>query len=162
LNRFKAVCVYLSLCLCVLFLVRSVTFSSATSESDASSAMAQAEQRVDTCYSAAADAEKAGANVTGLLTVLDSAGMLLSKAQLAFQNGDFDSAYTLAVQSNSTLNGFESQADSLRDTAAQQGRTDFLVNTVGSTVGAFAVIAVGLSVWFYLKRRPEKPRSVAR
>jgi hypothetical protein len=161
MKRFRTLCVYATLCLCVLLIVRSVNFSSASSVSDASSAIAQAEQRISACYSAAGDAEKAGANMTSLLTVLDNAGMLLSEAQLAFQNGNFDSAYTLAVQGNTTLNGFESQADSLRNTAAQQGRTDFLVNVVGSTVAAFAVIAVGLSVWFYL-RRPEKSRSAAR
>lgn len=145
----------------MLFIVRSVTFSSASSESDAGLAIAQAEQRIDVCYSAAADAEKAGANVTSLLSVLDEAGLLLSRARVAFQNGDFDSAYDLAVQSNTRLNGYESQAFSLGDAAAQQGRVDFLVNVVGSTAGTFAVIVVGLLVWFGLKRRPEKSGSVA-
>lgn len=146
----------------MLFIVRSVTFSYASTESDASSAIVQAEQRIEGCYSAAADAEKAGANVTGLLSVLDDAGMLLSKAKLAFQNGDFDSAYGLAVQSNSTLTGFEAQAGSLRNTAAQQGRVDFLVNVVGSTAGTFAVIVIGLLLWFSLKKRYEKSGSVTR
>jgi hypothetical protein len=140
--------------------VRSVTFSYASTASDAGLAIAQAEHRIEVCYSAAADAAKAGANVTGLLSVLNESGMLLSKAKLAFQNGDYDSAYSLAVQSNTTLTGFEAQAGSLRDTAAQQGRMDFLVNVVGSTAGTFAVIVIGLSVWFYLKRRPEKSRNV--
>lgn len=145
----------------MLFFVRSVTFSIAPSESNAGLAIAQADQRIEVCYSAAADAEKAGANVTGLLSVLDDVGMLLSKAHLAFQNGDFDSAYSLAVQSNTKLTGFESLAGSLRDTAAQQRRVDFLVNVVGSTAGTFAVIVGGLLVWFSLKRRYEKSGSVA-
>jgi hypothetical protein len=145
----------------VLFIVRSVSFSYASSESDAGSAIALTEQRIETCYSAAADAAKAGANVTSLLTILDEAGMNLSTARVAFQNGNFDYAYTLAVQSNATLNGFEAQAVSLRDNAAQQARMNFLVNVVGSTVGTFAVIVGGLLVWFYLKRKPEKSRNVA-
>jgi hypothetical protein len=142
--------------MCVLFLVRSVTFSYASSESDASSAIVQADQRIEVCYSVAADAENAGANVTGLLSVLDDAGLLLSKAKLAFQNGDFDSAYSLAVQSNSTLIGFESLAGSLKNTAEQQARVDFWVDFVGSAVGTFAVIFGGVLLWFYLKRRYEK------
>lgn len=145
----------------MLFIVRSVTFSIASSESDAGLAIAQADQRVEVCYSAAADAEKAGGNVTSQLSVLDDAGMLLSKARLAFQNGDFDSAYSLAVLSSTTLTGFESMAGSLRDTAAQQRRVDFWVNVVGSTVGTFAVIVGGLLLWFSLKRRYEKSGSVA-
>lgn len=145
----------------MLFIVRSVTFSYALSQSDAGLAIAQAEQRIETCYSAALDAEKAGANVTSLLSVLDEAGMNLSEARVAFQNGNFDSAYALAVQSNATLNGFEVQAGSLRDAAAQQRYVDFAVNIVGSTVGTFAVIVVGLLVWFGMKRKPEKSKNVA-
>jgi hypothetical protein len=145
----------------VLFLVRSVTFSYASSESDAGSAIAQAEQRIEVCYSAALDAEKAGANVTDLLSVLDGAGMSLSEARVDFQNASFDSAYNLAVQSNSTLNGFEVQAFSLRDAAAQQRYVDFAVNVVGSTVGTVTVIVVGLLVWFGVKKRPEKSGNVA-
>jgi hypothetical protein len=148
--------------MCVLFFVGSVTFSSASSESDAGLAIAQAEQRIEVCYSAAADAEKAGANVTSLLAILDEAGMNLSEARVAFQNGNFDFAYTLAVQSNATLNGFELNATSLRDRAAQQGRVGFLVNVVGSTVGTFVVIVIGLLVWLSLKKRYERSGSVAR
>ena len=118
--------------------------------------MVQAQQRIEVCYSAAADAAKAGANVSGLLSDLDDAGQLLSKANLAFQNGDYDSAYTLAVQSNSTLIGFESLAGSLKSTAIQQGRVVFWVDIFGSTVGTFAVIFGGLLLWFVLKRRYEK------
>jgi hypothetical protein len=141
----------------VLFIVHSVTFSYASTESDASSAIAEAQQRIEVCYSAAADAAKAGANVTGLLSDLDDAGQLLSNASLAFQNGDYDSAYSFAVQSNSTLVGFEENAASLKNTAVQQGRLVFWVDIVGSTVGTFVVIFGGVLLWFYLKRRYVKP-----
>lgn len=160
MKRFKTFCIYLTLCLCVLLIARSVTYSFATSESEASSAITQAQQTINACYSAASNAEKAGANVTSLLSILDEAGMNLSEAQLAFQNGNYGSAYTLAVQSNTTLNGFESQADSLRNTATQQGLADFDVNVVGSTVAAIAVVVIGLLIWTYLKNRPEKPKKV--
>jgi len=156
LKSFRTVCLILSLCLCALFLMRNITFSYASTAFDASSAIVQAQQRIEVCYSAAADAENAGANVTGLLSVLNESGWLLSRASLAFQNGDYDSAYTLAVQSNSTLTGFEAQATSLKNTAEQQGRVDFWVDIVGSTVGTFVVIFGGVLLWFYLKRRYEK------
>ena len=141
----------------MFFIVRSVTFSYASTESDASLALAQAQQRIEVCYSAAADAAKAGANVTSLLSDLDDAGQLLSNASLAFQNGDYDSAYSLAVQSNSTLVGFEANATSLKNTAVQQGNWVFWVDIVGSTVGTFVVIFGGVLLWFYLKKQYEKP-----
>ena len=119
--------------------------------------MAEAQQRIEVCYSEAADAARAGANVTALLSDLDDAGQLLSNASLAFQDGDYDSAYSLAVQSNSTLVGFEVNATSLKNTAVQQGRVVFWVDIVGSTVGAFAVIVIGVLLWFHLKRRYVKP-----
>ena len=53
------------------------------SEADATAAVASADQRVNVCYSAVADAEKAGANVSGLLVTLNDAGVLLSEAHLA-------------------------------------------------------------------------------
>jgi hypothetical protein len=141
----------------VLFIVGSVAFCYASTESDASSAIAQAQQRIEVCYSAAADAAKAGANVTSLLSDLDDAGQLLSNASLAFQNGDYDSAYSFAVQCNSTLVGFEANATSLKNAAVQQGRWVFWVDIVGSTVGTFVVICGGVLLWFFLKKRYEKP-----
>lgn len=161
MNRFRTACLVTSVCLIMLFTVHSFTVSSAATESDAGSAMAQAQQRIETCYSLAADAAKAGANVTSLLETLDEAGWNLSQAQAAFQNGDFDSASALAVHSSHLLDGFEANASSLKDSASQAARVDFLVNVVGSTAGTFAVIVGGLLVWFILKRKPEKSRKVA-
>ena len=124
-----------------------------SSETDARSAVAEASQRVNTCYSAAADAAKAGANVTGLLVTLDDAGGLLSKAELALVKGEFDSASTLAHLSEERLVGFEDAAVGLRDSAVRAGFLDFAFGVVGSAVGSVAVVLVGVVVWFYLKRR---------
>jgi len=158
---FRTLCLVVPVCLCVVFIVHGVSFSYASSESDAGSAILQAQQRVEVCFSAAADAAKAGANVSGLLSSLNESGWLLSEASLAFQSGNFDSAYALAVQSNSTLVGFEASAISLKNVAVQRASTDFWVNVVGSTVGTFAVIFGGVLLWFYLKRRYEKPGGAA-
>jgi len=124
-----------------------------SSETDARSAVAEASQRVNTCYSAAADAAKAGANVTGLLVTLDDAGGLLSKAELALAKGEFDSASTLAHLSEERLVGFEEAAVGLRDSAVRAGFLDFALSVVGSAVGSIVVVLVGVTVWFYLKRR---------
>lgn len=128
-------------------------FCLASTEAEAGSAIADAEQRVNACYVAVANAEKAGGNVTALLSVLDDAGMLLSKAHLAFQVGDFDSAFAFAGQSKAKLEGFESSASSVRDAAAQARSRDFYVNVVGSAAGTVAVVVVGFVLWRFLKKK---------
>jgi hypothetical protein len=128
----------------------------AVDEAEAGAAIADAEERVVVCYRAVAVADGAGANVTGLVGVLDEAGLLLSRADLAFMAGDFDSAFDFAVESRGVLDGFVVEADALRDDAIQQRSWDFMINVVGSVVGATVVVFAGYIVWFWLKRRFER------
>jgi hypothetical protein len=130
------------------------------SESDARLAIVAAEERIVVCYRAVAEADKAGANVTGLLAVMNEAGWLLSKAKVAFQIGDFESARDFAVQSQGRLNRFVEEADGLRGTALQQRYWDFMVNVVGSIIGTVAVIGGSFVVWHLLKKRYVKAGSV--
>jgi hypothetical protein len=133
----------------------------AATEEEARSAIASAEQNVVACYQAVTEAEKAGANTTGLLITLNEAGALLSKAHLAFMTGDFDSANSLALQSEGKLDGFVDKANALKENGLQQGHRDFLVNVVGSVVGAVAVVFGGFVVWTFLKKRYAKTGVVA-
>lgn len=128
----------------------------AVGEADAGSAIAVAEEKIVVCYRAVADADEAGANVTGLLLTINEAGDLLSRAKLAYKIGDFDSAVDFAVQSQEKLNGLETEASVLRENAMQQGYWDFMVYVVGSVVGAIVVVCGGFVVWFLLKRKYEK------
>lgn len=140
-------------CTFVFFSLLLAPLCSASTEADARSAIVVAEQRVDACYVAVSEADKAGANVTNLLSTLDWAGLLLSRAELALQKGDFDSARNLAVQSKAALDGFDAQADSLKNAAEHNGFVDFWVNVVGSSVGTVAVIGASLAVWLWLRRK---------
>ncbi|HUW47491.1 MAG TPA: hypothetical protein VMW36_01950 [Patescibacteria group bacterium] len=141
------------LLLLVLPLAGLVVVSYGASEADARAAVGEASQRVNSCYSAGADAAEAGANVTGLLVTLDEAGGLLSRAELALAKGEFDSAATLAHLCEERLVGFEDGAISLRDTGSRLRTLDFAFGVVGSAVGSVAVVLVGVIVWFYLKHR---------
>jgi hypothetical protein len=125
----------------------------ALTEADAWSAIVAAQNRIADCYRVAADAEKAGANVTGLLNTLDEAGALLSKATLAYSVGDFDSAHDSAVRSQAKLDGFLAEADALRESAVKAGYWDFVVNVLGSVVGTVVVVCGGFAVWFFSKKR---------
>jgi len=115
--------------------------------------MVEADQTIKDCYLAVAAADKAGGNVSGMLSVLQDAGILLSKADLALGKGDFDSAYNLAVQSKASLDGFIAVASSVKDAAEHSGYVDFMINTVGSSAGTVGVVVGGFAVWFWLNRR---------
>jgi len=129
-------------------------------EVEAGEAIAEAEAAVLDCYKAVMDAERAGANVTELLGVLNEAGMLLSKSHLAYSIGDFGSARDFAVWCQGNLTGFVEEADDLRDVAMQEGYWDFMVNVVGSAVGAVGVVCSGFAVWFFFKKREESKERI--
>ena len=138
---------------CVLLVACAPSLVHSADESDAGLAVASAESKVAECYNFALDAERAGANISELLRVLNEAGDLLSKAELAYGVGDYDSAAVYAAQSEGRLAGFEVQAQALRDSAAWQRQLDFMVNVVGSAAGTVAVLVGGWLVWRYLRRK---------
>lgn len=147
---------FVLLVFCVLLLLGLSVQCKAASEADAQSAVNDASQRIATCYEAVANANNVGANVSILLKVLNSAGDLLSRAQLAFAHGDFNSSYVLALQSQQALAGFDAHATNLQNSAARAGYTDFMVNVVGSLAGTAAVLAGSFVLWSRLKKRPVK------
>ena len=153
LERVRTLKIVALFLLLVLPLVGFVVVGYCSSMVDARAAVAQASLRVTVCYSVAADAAKAGANVTGLLVTLDEAGGLLSRAELALGTGEFDSASTLAHLCEERLVGLEDAAVGLRDSAVRAGFLDFAFGVVGSAVGSVLVVVVGVVVWFWLKRR---------
>jgi hypothetical protein len=122
-------------------------------EADVARAISSAKSTMLSCYSAAKEAEAAGANITAIVGTLNEAGSLLSHAELAYSAGDFDAALSFAVQSQNTLNSFIEEANALKETGTQQQITDFLINVVGSILGAFAVLAAGFVVWLFLKKK---------
>ncbi len=107
-------------------------------------------------YDAVADAEKAGANVTGLLVRLDDAGDSLSKADLAYSKGDYDGAAGFAVQCRNKLDGIVGEASVLKQRGADQRYWDFMINIVGSLVGAVAVVCGSIVLWVFLSKKYDK------
>lgn len=145
-------CVFMMLCIFVLFFSVSPAFSE-NSQKSASMAIRSAEESVISAYEAVLEAERAGGNISSLLVCLNEAGTLLSKAKLAYNTGDFDSATSFAEQSMLKLDGFVAEADELEWRAAHASYWDFLINFVGSGVGALGVFVGGVIVWKVFKRR---------
>jgi len=111
-------------------------------------------------YEAVLEAEQAGGNVSGLLAQLNEAGWFLARARMAYKSGDFDSALKFATQSQEKLNGFVADANALTENAIQERYWGFMVNVVGSVIGAIVVVCVGFIVWSFLKRKYEKAGSM--
>jgi hypothetical protein len=124
-----------------------------SSQEEAELAIQSAEDVVLDCYKAVFEAEKAGANVRGLLEVLNEAGWLLSRSRVAYNNGDFSLAYKYATNCSRMLDGLVAEANSLKLEAENARRMDFLVNYAGSSVGAVAIVVGGYAFWIFLKRR---------
>ena len=137
----------------MIFAINAPLCVFASSEADARLALAAAQSEITDCYTVASEAENAGANITGLLGNLSDAGALLSKANLAYINDDFNSSIKLALLTQARLNGFVEEANALRDAAKQRVYLGFMVNVVGSLVGAGAVIVGSFFLWYFLKRK---------
>lgn len=147
--RFAESIVVLSVILVAVAFLPAVVFA----QNDAAGAITSAKQQLITCYDAALRAESAGANISSLTVVLNQAGGLLSRSELAYSQSDLGGAQSLASQCSQTLGGFVSQADALRVAAEQTGNFDFWFYVVGSIVGTFVVIVAGFVVWLVVKRR---------
>ena len=139
----------------LLFIVSTFLPLAQADQTDAATAIASAKEQILICYQVAKEAEGAGANITALVAVLDDAGTLLSRAEFAYSISDFDAARDLAIQSQNTLGDFISEASASKETATQQRNQDFLINVVGSIIGTFAVLGVGIAAWIFLKRKYE-------
>jgi len=129
-------------------------------EADAKTAITEAEGTVLICYGAAEEAERAGANISDLQGVLNEAGWLLSRAELAYEMEDFGLAVSFADQSKARLDGFVADAEVLRKTAMHAGYWDFMANVMGSSVGAVAIFFGGFAVWTFLKKREKEKERV--
>jgi hypothetical protein len=146
------------LCALVIFCVFSwlvfipLAFGVANQDS-ALSKISEAEDSLLSAYGAVLEAERAGGNISGLLVRLNEAGTLLWKAKLAYNAGDFGSATSFAEESMLKLEGFVAEANDLEWKAAYASYQDFLVNFVGSGVGALGVFVVGVIVWNVFNRR---------
>ena len=122
------------------------------SQADAANVISSTKKTLSACYNAVRDVEAAEGNITSLVDTLNKASLLLSEAEAAFARNDFDVAFSLGLQSHSSLDNFISNANSLLETARMKASQDYLLNVVGSIAAAFAVVVVGFVAWFYQER----------
>jgi len=127
--------------------------TSALSENVATSAIEKAEGLMVSAYEAVLEAERAGANVSGLLARLKVAGEGLAQAHISYRLGDFDDAARSADLCSQIGEEARVEAYELRGLALEEAVQCFRWTMIRSILGV--AIAVGASYlgWRIFKRR---------
>lgn len=154
-RRISIALTVMMLCASLLVFSQSNSVQAEVTEPAAILTIAAAQDRLVWCYQAVADASSAGADVSGLIPVLDQSAGNLSMAYVAYDNGNFSSAQAYANQTLNLLNqnGIDVQAGALRAQAAQVQFWGFMLNVVVPLVGALVAVIAGFAVWTVLKKR---------
>ncbi len=128
----------------------------ADGEDVAASAIDRAEVAVVSAYEAVLDAERAGADVSGLLTRLTVAGQCLAEAHVWLSLGDFDEATRFADLCYDAVEDVRNEAYGLKNENHALWVTDSVVRMTGSMVGVVVVVFLGFVVWRVFKRRYQR------
>jgi hypothetical protein len=117
----------------------------------ASASIGDAETALRQAFGATLDAERAGANVTGLLSRLDESGLDLSMAEAASNGGNDSGAAILAGASKTLADGVATDALALESSAAGWFSSFSQAFETG-LVGAGLFVVVLLLAWRWFKR----------
>jgi len=141
----------------VLFLVMypcvvPVVYSE-TSETEAASALANAEDAAASAFVVVLEAERAGVNVSELLIRLNDAAEDLSKAEISYRLGDFQTAIVFSGISSETCKAVNADAEELRLEALGPKYMGVWLRMAGSVLGVVIVGIGGFWSWRFFKRR---------
>ena len=123
---------------------------------EASSSVEVADVAVRQAFNATLDAERAGANVSGLILRLNEAGDTLGEAENALRNGDSSGAEDNASLCISIAESVSSDAIVLKTSALVEAQTVFWNDLTFSVVGIEVFVIVLALVWAWFKRRYTK------
>jgi hypothetical protein len=119
---------------------------------EASSSVGEADVAVRRAFNATLDAERAGANVSGLILRLNEAGTILGEAEIALGNGNSSEAAGKADQCVEIAESVKSDADVFKASALDKALTVFWASLTFSVVGIPVFVAVLEFVWRRFKR----------
>lgn len=108
---------------------------------------------VNGAFNAVLQAEKAGANVTGLLSQLNVAEDDLAQAENSYRTGD---SATASVQANNALpiaQEVTSEAQTAKQKALVSSQNTFWSTIAFTVIGAFVFVLALFLVWRLLRRR---------
>jgi len=108
---------------------------------------------VNQAFSAVLDAEKAGANVTDLLSQLSNADSVLAGAENSYRTGNLNQA---GIQADSVLpiaQQITASAQTAKHTATVNSQNAFYTTIVLTVIGSVVFVFVLFMVWRRFKRR---------
>ena len=140
--------------LVLAFLCCSIVSAQVNSELDSINNAASA---IDQAFNNVLEAETIGANVTTLITMLNTAGHFLAQAQNFYSSGNNSDVVENAQSAYSIANQVNIQALSMQKSAADQAHNNIIQTVALSSVGAIVFILILFLIWrrvksSYLKR----------
>jgi hypothetical protein len=123
---------------------------------EASASVEEADVAVRQAFNATLDAERAGANVSGLIVRLNEAGTALSEAENALRSGDSSGAANNASLCIGIAESVKSDAGVLKASTLDEARTVFWRYFTFSIVGIAAFVIALVLVWLRFKRGYEE------
>jgi hypothetical protein len=121
-------------------------------EDRALSKIEAADVAVALAFDAVSEAEKVGAEVSGLLGDLDAAGRLLAEAKMAYSKGALDEADAKAQNAVLAAGPVQSQAEIVRYEALVGQVNSLNFAFVTSVLAALVFVVVLVRVWVWFKR----------
>jgi hypothetical protein len=119
--------------------------------SQAESRLEAPSSAVDQAFKAVLAAERAGANVTGMLVRLNYAAGLLAQEEIDARNGDPATVANRADSVLSIASEVKSEAVSAKEAAVVAGRNDLWTTFAFSSIGVVVFVLVLFFVWLRLK-----------
>ena len=108
---------------------------------------------VEQAFNAVLDAEKAGANVTDLLTQLNVAEGDLAQAENSYRSGDFNTAAARADSVLPIAQQVTTAAQNAKQTATISGQNALWYTIAFTVIGAFVFVLALFVVWRWFKLR---------
>ena len=117
---------------------------------------------VDQAFNAVLDAEKAGANVTGLLVQINTAQSILAQAENSYRTGDINAAVTQADSVLPIAQQVTALAQTAKQTATVNAQNASNATIALTVIGSVIFVLVLFQVWRLFKRRYIKNLSEAK
>jgi predicted PurR-regulated permease PerM len=120
--------------------------------SNETASIQSADDSINQAFTNVLAAEKAGADVTQLLTKLNAAGAFLAEANNAYQTGNLSNSTSAADDARLIANQVNSDAIGLRNSSVTQSQNNTFLTVIFSVGAAFIFVVLMLLVWRRFKR----------
>jgi len=135
------------------FMIVNISCGFAIELTEVALAINEAELKLKSAFVAVSKADDVGANITGVVTKLEVAGLLLTEAKLALRVDDYDAANSHAIECINTAEKLIIDADQLTVDAERKQNDNILFTVIGSIGGLVLLIILGITFWRVLKKR---------